>query len=476
MKRLHPSASAIFAVMAAGCTVGPRADVTVPLPPARRGEVIAPLSAPAQQLDPAATVDPYWWRLFGSVRLDALVDQALARSNDIAAADATLRQAREQSATTASTQRPQIDANYQPERARTSQALQSPLADPTNFVYTLHTAQLTVAYPLDLFGGGRNRVRSTRAAAEVAGHRLVAARTTVIANLVQAVIQQAALQAEITAQQSAIRNSRQLVTLLQRRRQIGDVGEADVSAQEASLASQEAALPPLQRQLEHQRALILTLTGAPAGLPVPPLPTLAELTIPVRLPLSMPGMVVANRPDVRAAEAQVRGAAADVGTAIAARLPQIQLTGAGGGESTRLADLFTPANLFYTLIGGVTQPLFHGGQLRHQQRAAQAALAIAEAQYRAAALQAFLDVDDALSGLRTDAEALDAATRANTAAQKTLLFTHRQVELGAVGTLQLLNASVAASQASTQLIQARVARLTDSVALFQASGTDHTVP
>ena len=463
---------ALLATAVAGCTVGPRPDTTVPLPPVRAPELIAPVSAPAQQLDPSATVDPYWWRAFGSERLDALVDRALARSNDIAAADATLRQAAEQASAAVGAQRPQVDANYQPERARTSQALQSPLNDPTNYVYTLHTAQVTVAYPLDLFGGGRNRVRSARAAAEVAVHRLVAARTTVITNLVQAVVQQAALEAQIVAQQSAIANSRELVTLLQRRQQLGDVGAADVSAQETTLAAQEAALPPLQRQAEHQRALILTLTGVPAGSPLPALPTLTELHLPARLPLALPAAVVTNRPDVRAAEAQVRGAAADVGTAIAARLPQIQLTGNAGGESTRLTDLLVPANLFYTLIGGVTQPLFHGGQLRHQQRAAEAALAVAEAQYREAALQAFLDVDDALSGLRTDAEALDAATRANTAAQRTLMFTRRQVELGAVGTLPLLNASIAASQASTQLIQARVARLTDSVALYQAMGTD----
>ncbi len=456
----------------AGCTVGPRPDTRASLPPARSPELIAPVSAPAQQLDPTATVDPYWWRTFGSARLDALVERALARSNDIAAADATLRQASEQASVAVGAQRPQVDASYQAERARVSQIFSNPLNDPTQYSYSLQTAQVTVSYPIDLFGGGRNRVRSARAAAEVALHRLVAARTTVVSNLVQAVIQQAALQAEIAAQQSAIRNSRELVTLLQRRQQLGDVGAADVSAQQTTLAAQEAALPPLQRQAEHQRALIVTLTGEPAGSPVPPLPTLGELTLPARLPLTLPSIVVTNRPDVRAAAAQVRGAAADVGTAIAARLPQITLSGTGGSEAIRFEDLFVPANLFYTLIGGVTQPLFHGGQLRHQQRAAEAALRIAEAQYRAAALQAFLDVDDALSGLRTDAEALDAATRADTAARQTLLFTRRQLELGAVGTLQLLNASVAASQASTQLIQARVARLTDSVALFQAMGTD----
>ena len=474
---MRPSVSVLLALGLAGCTVGPRADriradTSAPLPPVRVAQVIAPASASAQQLDPTLAVDPSWWRAFGSAQLNALVEQALAHSSDIAAADATLNQAREQASATAGALGPQIDANYQAQRARVSKALSTPLADANDYRYTLHTAQVTVAYPLDLFGGGRNRVRSARAAAEVARHRLVAARTTVINNLVQAAIQHAALQAQVEAQRSAIQSSRELVSLLQRRQRLGDVGAADVSAQEAALAAQEAALPPLMRQAEHQRALILTLTGVPAGSAPPPLPTFADLSLPVRLPLALPSAVVGNRPDVRAAEAQVRGAATDVGTAIAARLPQIQLTGEAGGNSLRFADLFSPANVFFTVIGGLTQPLFHSGQLRHQQRAAEAALDVAKAQYRSAALQAFLDVDDALSGLKTDAEALDAATRADAAARQALVFTRRQVELGAVGTLQLLNASVSAAQASTQLVQARAARLTDSVALYQAMGTD----
>jgi outer membrane protein TolC len=172
----------------------------------------------------------------------------------------------------------------------------------------------------------------------------------------------------------------------------------------------------------------------------------------------------------------MRGAAADVGTAIAARLPAIALTGNAGGAATRFADMFATGNPFYALIGSVTQPLFHSGQLLHQQHAAEAALETAKAQYRAAALQAFLDVDDALAGLRADAAALDASARADASASRTLLLTRRQVELGAVGTLGLLNASAAASQASVQLIQARAARFADTVALFQACGAETRIP
>jgi outer membrane protein TolC len=166
----------------------------------------------------------------------------------------------------------------------------------------------------------------------------------------------------------------------------------------------------------------------------------------------------------------MRGAAADVGTAMAARLPAIQLTGNAGGSATHFLEMFAGENPFYALLGSVTQPVFHSGQLRHQQHAAEAALDAAKAQYRGAALQAFLDVDDALAGLEGDAAALDAATRADAAATRTLTMTRKQVELGALGTLALLNASSVASEASLQRVQAQTARLSDTVALFQACG------
>lgn len=470
MMRLFPVSLA--ALLLAGCTVAPPHPGTeAPLPPARASQTIAPATGAAQRLEAGAPPLAEWWLAFGSAKLDDLVRTALAHNEDLATAEANLRQAREQASATAGAQGPKVDAGYQAERTRISGALSPPLADNVSYLYTLHTAQVTVAYPLDLFGGGRNAVRSARAAADVAGQRLEAARIAAVANLVVAAIQHAALDAQVTATEKAIADNRALVAMLERRRALGDVGLAEVTAQQTVLANVETALPALERQRDHQAGLILSLLGRPAGSPLPELPGMEELRLPADLPLSLPSDIVAHRPDVRAAEAQMRGAAADVGAAIAARLPAITLSGNAGGSATRFLDMFASGNPFFALIGGVTQPIFHSGELRHRQRAAEAALDAAKAQYRAAALQAFLDVDDALSGLRTDAAALDAATRADDAAGRTLAMTQRQMELGAVGTLALLNASSAASQASVQRIQAAAARLTDTVALFQACGT-----
>jgi NodT family efflux transporter outer membrane factor (OMF) lipoprotein len=458
-------------LFASACTLGPKhPTTTISLAPPVASETIAPVSGPAQRIVAGTAVRADWWHAFGSPALDALVDKALAANNDLANAEAALRQAREQAAAAAGASLPQLDASYQAQRLRTTRTLANPLPDPTVYTYSLHTAQVTVAYPLDLFGALRSKTRSARAAAEVAQDKLVAARTTVIANLVSAVIQQAGLQAQVAAAQSSIASNRDILHLLQLRQQLGDIGLADVAAQQTALATAEGALPPLARQLDHQRGLISTLTGVAAGTPLPPLPALDELTLPADLPVALPADIVANRPDVRAAEAQMRGAGADLGAAIAARLPNIMLSANAGGEATDIANMFASGNPFWALIGGVTQPLFHGGQLRHGQHAAEAALEGAKAQYRGAALQAFADVSDALTGLRTDADALDAATRASAAADQNLLFIRRQLQLGGAGTLAVLNAESSAAQASSQRVQAAAARLSDTVALFQAVG------
>lgn len=470
------ASAALWVMLLAACTPGPR-DVraTAPLPPPRTSETIAPASGAPQAIEAGTAPLPRWWESFHSPRLDALVDAALAHNNDLAVAEATLRQAREQAAAAAGSQGPQVDASLQSQRLRVSQTFSPPLPDPNSYIYSLHTAQVTVAYPIDVFGGGRSKVRSARAAADVAAARLVAAQTTVAANLTLAVIQRASLEAQIAATRDAIESDRQLVTLLERRRAIGDLGESDVVAQQAALATVEASLPGLERQITHQLGLISSLTGVPAGSPPPELPRMAELALPARLPLGLPADVIAHRPDVRAAEAQVRGAAADLGTAIAARLPSLQLTGNIGGSANRIEDVFASGNPFFAVIGTLTQPLFHSHQLLHQQRSSAAALDAAQAQYRSVALQAFLDVDDALAGLRTDAATLDAAARADAAASRALGLTRRQVELGAVGTTALLSASVAVAQATALLVQAQAARLSDSVALFQATGTNFSI-
>lgn len=479
MKRvMSRMAACALAAGVVGQAVAASAPPTLPLPDSSLGNApadvlagpIAPTAGAAQTVTAGAPVAADWWRAFNSPALSALVDKALAANNDLAAATANLKQAHELAGEARGVLFPQVDAGYSVQRQRLSGTLPPPLNDPVPTVFSLHTAQVNVSYSLDLFGGNAARVASAKAAERATAARLQGLRTIVAANVVLAVIQNAGLEAQGDAAQAAVESNREILRLLKAREALGAVGKADVAAQEAALAVSEGVLPQIERARLANLAALNVLLGQAPGADLPALPPLAELKLPETLPLSLPSTLVAQRPDVAAAAAAMEGASADVRAAVAARLPSITLSAGAGGTARDFGDMFRDGNPFWSLIGGLTAPLFHGGSLRHQQKAAEAALVAAQAQYRGVALQAFADVSDALTALSTDAAELDAASRADRAAQASLGFTTRQLELGSVGTLAVLNAKAAAETARAQWLTARTMRLSDTVGLFTALG------
>jgi NodT family efflux transporter outer membrane factor (OMF) lipoprotein len=258
--------------------------------------------------------------------------------------------------------------------------------------------------------------------------------------------------------------------VLRRELELGAIAEGDVFAQDAALAQLEAALPPLNRQLFEVRDSLAVLTGhLPADFSPGHL-ELDELVLPTDLPLGVPSQLVERRPDVRAAEAQLHAATAQVGVAIANLLPQVTLTGDVGSSATAMRDLFKAGTGFWSIGANATQTLFAGGTLFHRKRAADAALDQAGAMYKSAVLTAFQNVADALHALDTDADALSAASRAMSASQKSLDVVRHQLELGSVSYLALVNAEQAYQQAHISFTQARANRYADTAALFQALG------
>jgi NodT family efflux transporter outer membrane factor (OMF) lipoprotein len=248
------------------------------------------------------------------------------------------------------------------------------------------------------------------------------------------------------------------------------VAGSDVAAQEAALAQAQQALPPLQKQLAQQRDLLTALAGSFPSQEVAEHFDLAGLQLPLDLPVSLPGRLIEQRPDVRAAEASMHSASALIGVAVAARLPQITLTGNIGNSASTAANMFTPGTNFWTLAGGLTAPIFDFGTLLHKQRAAQAAFDQAAAQYQSTVLTALQNVADALRALQADADALNAAVASERAAARSLGIVRRQLELGQVAYLALLNAENAWQQTRVALVQAQANRLADAAALFQALG------
>jgi NodT family efflux transporter outer membrane factor (OMF) lipoprotein len=244
----------------------------------------------------------------------------------------------------------------------------------------------------------------------------------------------------------------------------------DVAAQEAALAAAKQLLPPLQLQFEQTRDLIRALVGNLPNQDVDQTFDLASLHLPDNIPLSLPSKLVDQRPDVRAAEEQLRSANAQVGVAIANRLPLFSLTGDIGGTATQFDQMFSPGGPFWSIIGSVSQPVFDGGTLLHRERAADQALLQAAAQYRGTVIAAYQNVADTLHALISDADALSAAVDAEVAAKKTLDLTQAQMNRGYVNYLTLLSAQQAYQQALLTLVQAQATRFGDTAALFEALG------
>ena len=452
----------------AGCAVGP--DYVRPAAALPASYTAEPLAANGQSLTAAQDIPAEWWQLFHSAELNALVTASLQRNPGIEAAQASLRGALENVYAQQGSFYPTVEASFAPSRQKVAGVLASPLAS-NAYYYNLHTAQVTVSYGPDLWGANRRQVESLKAQAASQRFQLEATRLTLSSNVVNAAIQEAALRGQIKATRAVIDIQTKLLSMLNKQLALGEVGQADVAAQEAALAAAEQALPPLEKQLAVQRNVLTALAGRFPGDGDGARFELADLQLPESLPLTLPSTLVERRPDVRAAEELLHAASADIGVATANRLPSVTLgVNAYGSSATSLSELFKAGSGFWTLAGNITQPVFDGGTLKHRQAAAQAAYDVAAAQYRATVINAFQNVADALQAMHYDAEAMRKAAAAEQAAARSLAIARRQLELGDLSPMALLTSEQTYLQAQLNLVQAEANRLADTVALFQALG------
>jgi NodT family efflux transporter outer membrane factor (OMF) lipoprotein len=424
----------------------------------------------AQKFLSGGDVPRNWWTGFGSSELDTLVNAALSASPTVASASAALRQARENTAAQRGSYFPAAQAAFDATRQRDATGVLSPNLASGTALYNLYTPQVTVTYVPDVFGANRRQVESLAAQADTAQFQLDATYLTLAGNVVTTAVTEAGLRAEISATLRIVKLERESLAVMKRELELGAIAEGDVYAQEAALGVLEATLPPLRRQLDTAHDSLAVLTGhLPADLP-PVRFELADLTLPTDLPLGVPSQLVERRPDVRAAEAQLHAATAQVGVAIANMLPQVLITADAGSSATAMSDLFKSGTGFWSIGANLTQTLFEGGTLYHRKKAADAGLDEAGAQYRSAVLTAFQNVADALHALDADADALAAAARAEDAARRSLEVADSRLKLGAVSYLALINAEQAYQQAVVSAAQARTNRFLDTAALFQALG------
>jgi len=484
-------AAAAAALLLGACAVGP--DFKAPPPPAAQDYAPDAAGIAAAGVTRGAAVPQRWWQGFGSRALDELVDAALAANPNVAAAEASLQAAQQAVAAQRGLFFPTLQASYQATRTKVAGNLasnapgvqgngsdlagyQGPPASaggtaPFNapVLYNFHTAQLTVGYTPDVFGANRRLVEQAEAQAEVQRMQLDAARTTLVANLVAAAVQDAALREQLRRAEAMAGDAREAVALVQRQLDAGYASRLDLAAQQGALAQAEQQLAPLRRALALNADLLRALAGRAQDQAVPAF-ALADFALPRELPLVLPSQLVARRPDVRAAAAEWHAASAGIGVARAARLPQLAIDGSFGGAANVFSQMFWRSGQFFELAGNAAQTLFDGGAGAHREAAAEAAAQSAAAQYQATVLAAFQNVADTLHAIAADAPALATAEQAEAAAAAALALTQRQLDQGWTDRLALLAARQQQQQAAIARASARALQLGDAAALFEALG------
>jgi len=464
-KQLLPILLCLAAVLA-GCKVGP--DFKRPEPPATDRYTSKESSNPDQQIALGATLDRQWWHLFESEAIDNVVKRALEGNRTLVAANATLAQANELANAQAGSLYPQVNMSAGLGRQKYGAQFFGTFQKLPPFTY--YALGPTVSYALDYTGGTARSVEQQFAEAEYQKQQLNAAYLMVTGNAVIHCLRIALLQGEIATVEAILEEDRQNRKLVQVAFEAGSVSRTDVVSAESQLAGDTTLLSPLRQQLSEARHALAIIMGQFPGNEAPTEIDLSQVTLPRNLPVSLPSELVHHRPDILASEAQLHAATAAVGVATSNLYPHIVLSGSLTMQSTILRRLFEGENNAYNGIGSLTAPLFDGGTLRAQKRAAIDAMQATAANYQQTVLTAFGQVADSLEALDHDAEQLDAQAHAQSAARENVDLTRRSYNEGNVGVLQVLDAERLYQNARLGYVRAQAQRYMDTVQLFLALG------
>ena len=474
----HRPVWSLLAGVLSGCMVGP--DFKPPQEPS--AQTYVPGNQPSatvasgghggasQRLMPGSDIPSQWWSLFRNETLDRLVRQALDESPTLAQARARLIQAQESmNAQTGAAKYPAVDVGLGAKRQQVDLASMglSEAKDPQPFA--LYNVSVSVSYALDVFGKNRRTLEGLKAQVDYKAFELEAARQTLAANLVSAVIRQACLNAQIGCVSNLLAVQERQLAIIERQHKTGGVAALDIENQKLLLAQTRASQPPLEKQVArigHQLAVYLGRPPAETALVAF---ELNGLHLPEELPLSLPSSLARQRPDIRAAEALWHQACAKVGVATADLYPQVTLSGSFGSQQTGATDILDSLNV-WSIGTGLMQPVFHGGAIRAKKREAVAAYDEAAAAYKQTVLQGFQEVADALHAIDSDARALKERSEAVGHARASYDIAQQQFKSGSISHLMLLEVHRQLMQTELERVQAQADRYADSAALLHALG------
>jgi NodT family efflux transporter outer membrane factor (OMF) lipoprotein len=441
--------------MIAGCTVGPR--YRAPAPPTVTAYTPQPLPAEtassegpagsAQHFNPTATIPSNWWTAFQSAELNAMAEEALKNSPTLEQATARLKQAQEDViARTGATKYPTVTGNAAAtEEQLNLAAFGIPFPNPSPF--TLLNGSVAVSYALDVWGANRRAIEGLKAQRDYEEWQLEGARLMLAGNVVAAAIRQAQIRQQIEITQQLLAVEQKQLRIVERRERAGGVSDFDVRSQATLVAQTEAAIPPLELQLDTINDQLAALIGvSPAEAHMAGI-SLDALHLPEELPSTVPSGLVRQRPDIRAAEALLHEASANVGVARANEFPQILLTGSGGGSGTR----FDSGGDVWNVGSALAAPIFNGGALQAEKRKAQDAYDQAASAYRGTVLESFREVADALYATERDAETLKARSAAAQEAEGAYGIATKRYEAGGISDESLLDAGECGGQPAHRL-------------------------
>lgn len=440
----------------------------VPLPKKTVSTKAAGDAGKTQYFVTARNIPTQWWHLFHSKAINQLVQRGIANSPTLAAAYSALKAAQENfNAQVGSTMLPAFSAQLGGQRQLFSGATLG--GDIPNTIFNLFNATVNASYTLDVFGGLRRQIEVYGAQVDYQQFELIAAYLTLTSNIATTAITIASLQAQIKATHSLIASQQDQLRIIKDQYRFGAVSQENVLTQQTLVAQTLATLPPLEKSLSFNRHALSTLVGAYPDEPLPEV-NLDELVLPTHLPVTLPSALVRQRPDVRASEALLHAASAQIGVATANLFPQFTITAAYGWQALSPQSLFTTSSNAWNWGMQITQPIFQGNALFARRRAAIATFNQALAQYKQTVLQGFQNVADSLRAIELDAKSLQANKNAELSAKSSLNLAQQQYKLGGASYLSLLTAQQQYQQTLLVRIQSQAARYTDTVALFQSLG------
>lgn len=421
----------------------------------------------AQQVAIGARPVPEWWQAYQSDALDALVEEGLDHSPSLAAAQSTLRSAREAlRSQIGQSMLPSVDVEFSPTRQR---ALGIPILPQQTFLENIFTAQVKTSYTFDFFGAAFLADRALASQVRQQVFQLESTRRALAANIVTATINAASLQEQVSATEELVALGEQRAQQIAARYKLGSASRDDMLAAEQDAANAAATLPALRAQalaVRHVQAVLLGRTPDQAPTPL----SLDALHLPDTVPVAVPSDLLHQRPDILAAEAAVRATADEAGAATASMFPSLTLSASYGRGGFDWSTFTSPAGAIWSVGASLTQPLFRGGALVARKHQYEASHDAAVAQYKQTVLAAFQNVADTLVSLDEDANTLVQTGRATTAACDAQRDTESRYKLGATPFYAKLTAGQQCQSARVQHIRARASRLADTAALFESMG------